>query len=158
MAVIDSIMVLYAREVVTSDRVVAAIQRFNHGHQPSTPLPENHERGLLAWLSYASDALRTRIEQETDTSLTNGGSRERIKPPDLPPIKELKDLVDGIALAALISYYCPDELLWTDLRYSYVSNVQDSLYNLSLVQDFCNRCLPASIFHIQPEDVTYMRE
>lgn len=83
---------------------------------------------------------------------------DRLKPPDLGPINELKDLVDGVALAALISYYCPDELPWTDLKISYVPNVQDSLHNLTLVQDFCNRCLPVSIFHIQPEDVTYMRE
>uniref|UniRef100_V5I9Q3 Short spindle protein n=1 Tax=Anoplophora glabripennis TaxID=217634 RepID=V5I9Q3_ANOGL len=37
-------------------------------------------------------------------------------------------------------------------------SLQDSLYNLRLVQDFCHRCLPSSIFHLMPEDVTYMRD
>ncbi|XP_063914584.1 patronin isoform X4 [Zophobas morio] len=158
MAVIESIMVLYAREVVSSDRVLAAVQRFHHGKQPAPPLPENHEQGLFLWMSHAGEALRKRIEQE-DSGVSNGeGSGDRLKPPDLGPINELKDLVDGVALAALISYYCPDELPWTDLKISYVPNVQDSLHNLTLVQDFCNRCLPVSIFHIQPEDVTYMRD
>lgn len=84
---------------------------------------------------------------------------DRPKVPDFPTsVKELKDLVDGVALAALISNYCPDELPWSDIRVSFVPSVQDSLYNITLVRDFCNRCLPASIFHVQPEDVTYMRE
>ncbi|XP_044267980.1 patronin isoform X3 [Tribolium madens] len=157
MAVIESIMVLYAREVITSDRVFAAVQRFNDGRQ--LQVPENHEQAVFVWMSHACDALRKRIEQETETGMTNGGgSGDRMKPPDLPTVHDLKDLTDGVALAALISYYCPDELPWTDLKISYVRNVQDSLYNISLVQDFCNRCLPVSIFHIQPEDFTYMRD
>lgn len=73
MAVIESIMTLYAREVVTSDRVLAAVQRFNHGRQPAPPVPENHEKGLFMWLSHASDALKKRIEQETDNGVSNGG-------------------------------------------------------------------------------------
>ncbi|XP_068904602.1 patronin isoform X7 [Tenebrio molitor] len=160
MAVIESIMVLYAREVVSPDRVVAAVQRFNQGSQTTPSLPENPEQGLFVWMSHACDALRKRIEQETDSGVTNGGGGggDRLRPPGLPAVHELKNLVDGVALAALISYYCPDELPWTDLKVSHATNVQDSLYNLSLVQDFCNRCLPASIFHIQPEDVTYMRD
>nr|XP_008193061.1 PREDICTED: patronin isoform X11 [Tribolium castaneum] len=157
MAVIESIMVLYAREVITSDRVFAAVQRFNDGRQ--LQVPENHEQAVFVWMSHACDALRKRIEQETESGMTNGGgSGDRMKPPDLPAVHDLKDLTDGVALAALISYYCPDELPWTDLKISYVRNVQDSLYNISLVQDFCNRCLPVSIFHIQPEDFTYMRD
>jgi calmodulin-regulated spectrin-associated protein len=160
MAVIESIMVLYAREVVSPDRVVAAVQRFNQGSQTTPSLPENPEQGLFVWMSHACDALRKRIEQETESGVTNGGGGggDRLRPPGLPAVHELKNLVDGVALAALISYYCPDELPWTDLKVSHATNVQDSLYNLSLVQDFCNRCLPASIFHIQPEDVTYMRD
>lgn len=71
MAVIESIMVLYAREVVSSDRVLAAVQRFHHGKQPAPPLPENHEQGLFLWMSHAGEALRKRIEQE-DSGVSNG--------------------------------------------------------------------------------------
>lgn len=80
-----------------------------------------------------------------------------IKCPNLPVVKELKDLCDGVALAALVSFYCPDELSWTSLRISNLPSVQESLHNLGLVQDFCQRCLPASVFHLMPEDITYMR-
>lgn len=83
---------------------------------------------------------------------------DRLRPPNFPPIRELKDLCDGVGLAALVSYYCPDELPWTELKVSYVPTVQESLHNVSLLQNFCNRCLPSPIFHLSPEDVTYMRE
>ncbi|XP_074040441.1 calmodulin-regulated spectrin-associated protein patronin isoform X3 [Leptinotarsa decemlineata] len=158
MAVIEMIMSLYTKEVVTPERILATVQRFNHGRAPTPSVPENHEQGLLLWVSHACDALRKRIEQETDDKgIMNGGEGDRLKVPDFPPLRELKDLCDGVGLAALISYYCPDELHWTEIRISCVPSVQDSLYNLRLLHDFCSRCLPTSIYHLMPEDVTYMR-
>lgn len=71
MAVIESIMVLYAKEVLSPDRVLAAVQRFNHG--PAPPMPENHEQGLLLWVCHACSALKKRIDQELQTESTNGG-------------------------------------------------------------------------------------
>lgn len=83
---------------------------------------------------------------------------DRVKPPDIPASREVKDLCDGVGIAALVSYYCPDELYWTEIRISAVPSVQDSVHNLRLVRDFCLRSLPAAIFHLQPEDITYLRE
>lgn len=77
--------------------------------------------------------------------------------PNFPDVKDLRSLCDGVPLAALISYYCPDELPWTQLKISYLPNVSESLHNLNLVQRFCQDYLPTSIFHMMPEDITYMR-
>lgn len=82
---------------------------------------------------------------------------DRPNAPHLPPIKDLKDLCDGVGLAALISFYCPDELPWSQLLVSYLPTVSESLHNLMLVYNFCERSLPFSVFHMMPEDVTYMR-
>ncbi|KAJ8916210.1 hypothetical protein NQ315_016349 [Exocentrus adspersus] len=161
MTVIEMIMQLYAREVVSGDRVTAAVQRFSHGRSQPPSGVDSPERGALVWVQHACDALRKRIEQETGTeggTVTNGGEGDKLKVPDFPPVRELKDLCDGVGLAALISYYCPEELHWTEIRVSTLPSLQDSLYNLRLVQDFCYRCLPASIFHLMPEDITYMRD
>lgn len=79
------------------------------------------------------------------------------KAPDFRPVKDLKDLCDGVSLAALISYYCPDELPWTELKLSPLPSVSDSLHNLGMVYEFCERCLPSNVFHMVPEDITYMR-
>ncbi|CAH1117780.1 unnamed protein product [Phaedon cochleariae] len=161
MAVIEMIMLLYTREVVTSDRVRAAVQRFSHDRTAAAAASDDSEQGLLlSWVAHACQALRKRVERETEGGgMTNGGGGgDRLKVPDFPPLRELKDLCDGVGLAALISYYCPDDLHWTEIRVSQMPSVQDSIHNLRLVQDFCASCLPASIFHLMPEDVTYMRD
>lgn len=71
MAVIEMIMVLYAKEVVTPDRVMAAVQRFQHG--PFPPVPQDCEEGLLLWISSACSSLKKRVEQEKLAGITNGG-------------------------------------------------------------------------------------
>lgn len=76
MAVIEMIMSLYTKEVVTSDRVLAAVQRFSHGEHPAPHVPENNEQALLLWVCHACEALRKRIEQETDR-VSNGGDVSR---------------------------------------------------------------------------------
>lgn len=72
MSVIEMIMHLYTKEVVTRDRILAAVQRFNYGESPAPVLPDNCEQSLLVWVGHACEALKKRIEQETD-SLSNGG-------------------------------------------------------------------------------------
>ncbi|XP_045470895.1 patronin isoform X5 [Harmonia axyridis] len=189
MAVIESVMTLYAKEVVTPDRVLGAVQRFCHERNTPSATPENYEQGLVMWISHACEALKRKIEQDLGSGATNGGdiqeeppeaqagtsifSRiipkslsflsffdkgDRLRPPNFPPIRELKDLCDGVGLAALVSYYCPDELPWSELKVSYVPTVHESLHNVNLLQNFCNRCLPCPIFHLSPEDITYMRD
>jgi calmodulin-regulated spectrin-associated protein len=67
MAVIEAIMVLYAKEVVTPDRVIAAIQRFSHSRAASPdPLPADHEEGLVLWVNKACSALKQRMVQELE--------------------------------------------------------------------------------------------
>ncbi|XP_067007915.2 patronin [Anabrus simplex] len=158
MAVIEAMMVLYAKEVVTPDRVVAAIQRFSHSLTPSPvdTLPADHEEALVLWVNRACAALKQRIEQELDHA-DGKGDGDRQRAPDFPVVKEMKDLCDGVCLAALVSFYCPEELPWTDIVISYLPTVSDSVQNLFLVYNFCNRCLPSSVFHMMPEDVTYMQ-
>lgn len=147
MAVIEGLMVLYAKEVVTSDRVVAAIRRFNP-QAIVVDTPVDHEMGLLLWISHASSALITKIQQQTD---------DKTKLPELPDTKDFHSLCDGVGLAAVVAFYCPNEVNWMDIKVSKRPSVADALHNLSLVHAFCMRCLPYSIFHMQPEDVTYMR-
>ncbi|XP_063226734.1 patronin isoform X2 [Bacillus rossius redtenbacheri] len=145
MAVIDAMMVLYAKEVVTPDRVVAAIQRFNSGVPVPDRLPADHEDALLLWLNSACAALWRSVEQSE-------GDR---KPPLFPAIQDLRKLSDGVGLATLISFYCPEELPWSDIAID-VGRASQAVQNLVTVSEFCSRCLPASVFHMMPEDVTYL--
>ncbi|XP_060822635.1 patronin isoform X12 [Bombus pascuorum] len=148
MAVIEGLMVLYAKEVVTGDRVVSAIRRFDP--QAEVDVPADHEKGLLLWISHASNALIAKIQADE-------GAGDKTRLPELPAAKDFQSLCDGVGLAAVVAFYCPGELNWMDIRVSKRPSVADALHNLSLVHAFCNRCLPYSIFHMLPEDVTYMR-
>ncbi|XP_061381422.1 patronin isoform X13 [Danaus plexippus] len=141
LCVMEAVMCLYAREVVTLDRVSAAAQRF--GVQQSvggTGVP--HEDGLLAWINAACTALN---KAEENSSC------------HVPMVKSLQDLCDGTSLAALISFYCPESLPRSSVRVGRMSSIQDCLHNLMLVNDFCSSSLPHNVFHMMPEDVTYMR-
>lgn len=76
---------------------------------------------------------------------------------EVESLKNMNDLCDGVRLACLISFYCPDELPWNQLVITKLPTVSDSVHNLSLVYDFCQHCLPYSVFHMMPEDVIYLK-
>ncbi|XP_060802957.1 patronin isoform X10 [Amyelois transitella] len=142
MAVIEALMVLYAREVVTLDRVSAAAQRFGTSQPLAAPSNVPHEDGLLCWINAACAALN---KAEEDPSS------------HVPMVTNLQELCDGTALAALISFYCPEALPRSSVRVGRMASIQDCLHNLMLVYEFCRNCLPHNVFHMMPEDVTYMR-
>lgn len=152
MAVIEATMVLYAKEVVTPDRVVAAIQRFTHG-QETPDLPQDFEEGLLLWVNHSQKALTKRIQMEMEKE----GMENDRRIPRFPEVKDIKGLCDGAGLAALISFYCPEELPWTDIKIPYLPTVSDSVHNLCLVHEFSHHSLPFTVCHMMPEDVTYLR-
>ncbi|XP_028036099.1 patronin isoform X12 [Bombyx mandarina] len=140
MVVIEALMKLYAREVVTADRVWAAAQRFG-ATLPPINSASTHEAGILCWVNAACAAFN-KAEEST---------------PPVPTVSSLQDLCEGTSLAALVSFYCPEALPRSALRVGRVASIQDCLHNLMLVHDFCANYLPHNIFHMMPEDVTYMR-
>lgn len=81
----------------------------------------------------------------------------RLQSPNIPPVRDYIDLCDGVSLAYLISYYCPNIVPWTSVRLNYMPTVEDSISNILLVSNFSQKHLPYSVFHMTPQDVTYMR-
>lgn len=81
----------------------------------------------------------------------------RLQSPNIPPVKDYIELCDGVCLAYLISYYCPNIVPWTSVRLNYMPTVEDSISNILLVSNFSQKHLPYSVFHMTPQDVTYMR-
>ena len=59
-------MVLFAKEVVTCDRVMATIERFDHSTEPTSisPLPQDHLQSIFLWLNYANSALKKRLDSD----------------------------------------------------------------------------------------------
>ncbi len=68
----------------------------------------------------------------------------------------MSDLSDGVALAAAASLYRPTDLSWSELALGDPPSMADSLYNIQMLQRFCNAGLPFNVFHVTIEDVVYM--
>ncbi|XP_050529806.1 patronin isoform X2 [Daktulosphaira vitifoliae] len=148
MAIMEAVMTLYAKEVATPNRVMAAIQRLNHVPQRKTiVMPEDYERAILVWVNRTVEALQHRIENLQGNSSV----------PDITPVNDFHEVSDGAAIAALISFYCPDELPWQHITSSKAPTSSDCIKNFSLINEFCDNSLPFSIFHMRPQDVYYIR-
>ena len=63
MAVMEGIMSLFVKEVVSAEKVVAAIRRFAE-LDPTQTAPKEPEEALLLWIAKACQALKKRIATE----------------------------------------------------------------------------------------------
>ncbi|XP_029394093.1 calmodulin-regulated spectrin-associated protein 2 isoform X5 [Mus pahari] len=75
--------------------------------------------------------------------------------PCIPLVENLlKDGTDGCALAALIHFYCPAVVRLEDICLKETMSLADSLYNLQLIQEFCQEYLNHCC-HFSLEDMLY---
>nr|XP_060500036.1 calmodulin-regulated spectrin-associated protein 2 isoform X2 [Panthera onca] len=75
--------------------------------------------------------------------------------PCIPLVENLlKDGTDGCALAALIHFYCPGVVRLEDICLKETMSLADSLYNLQLIQEFCQEYLNQCC-HFTLEDMLY---
>ncbi|XP_055529685.1 patronin isoform X23 [Wyeomyia smithii] len=159
MTVIEALMVLYAKEVASSGRISSALERIS-GRSGSQPA-QHHEAALLSWISHVCSALKRRIDYEVANGGVAGSSvdeyGQRLQSPNIPPVRDIRDLCDGVSLAYLISYYCPKLVPWSSVKFNHVPTIEDSIHNILIVSNFSERSLPYSVFHMTPEDITYMR-
>lgn len=69
MSVIEALMILYAKEVASGDRVSASLARISGGTLPANS--QNYEAALLCWISHVCAALKKRINQEIENGATD---------------------------------------------------------------------------------------
>nr|XP_036231356.1 patronin isoform X45 [Bactrocera oleae] len=156
MSVIQSLMTLYAKEITSGDRIANAVARITGNNGQTLPHDQPFDQLLLLWISHACTSLKKRIAREVELGTTDENG-VRLQVPNIPTVHDYQSLCDGVCLALFISYYCPKALPWTLVRINYLPAVEDSVHNVSLVSNFCQKHLPYNVFHMNPEDVTYMR-
>ncbi|KAL7016590.1 hypothetical protein ACKWTF_010065 [Chironomus riparius] len=155
MSVIEALMILYAKEVTSGDRIHSAVYKLTSG---SVSSGLNSEQLLLLWVSHVMASLKRRIDHDLTINELVDEKGKKLRTPDIPaPIQDITSLCDGVCLAYLIAFYCPKILPWYQIRISYLPTVEDSLHNVLLINNFSERHLPYSVFHMMAEDVTYMR-
>uniref|UniRef100_A0A182IPY1 CKK domain-containing protein n=1 Tax=Anopheles atroparvus TaxID=41427 RepID=A0A182IPY1_ANOAO len=160
MTVIEALMVLYAKEVASSGRISSALERISG--RSVAPTVQHHEAALLSWISHVCGALKKRIDYEMAANGGGGAVDEygqRHQSPNVPPVRDFRELCDGVCLAYLISYYCPKLVPWHSVKFNHVPTIEvsDSIHNILIVSNFSERSLPYTVFHMSPEDITYMR-
>uniref|UniRef100_A0A8D1I8Z4 Calmodulin regulated spectrin associated protein family member 2 n=1 Tax=Sus scrofa TaxID=9823 RepID=A0A8D1I8Z4_PIG len=177
-AMMDALMMAYAVEMVSVERVIACAQQYSAFFQ-ATDLPYDIEDAVMYWINKVNEHLKDIMEQEQKlkehhTVEAPGGQKSasqwfwKLVParyrkeqallkqlPCIPLVENLlKDGADGCALAALIHFYCPDAVRLEDICLKETMSLADSLYNLQLIQEFCREYLNQCC-HFTLEDMLY---
>ncbi|XP_049663075.1 calmodulin-regulated spectrin-associated protein 2 isoform X3 [Accipiter gentilis] len=167
LAMIDTLMMAYTVEMVSVEKVIACTQQYSSFFQ-ATDLPYDIEDAVMYWINKVNEHLKDIMEQEQKlkehhSAESAGGQKVRYRKeqtllkqlPCIPLVENLlKDGTDGCALAALIHFYCPDIVKLEDICLKETMSLADSLYNLQLIQEFCQEYLNQCC-HFSLEDMLY---
>ncbi|XP_074953343.1 calmodulin-regulated spectrin-associated protein 2 isoform X1 [Phalacrocorax aristotelis] len=178
LAMIDTLMMAYTVEMVSVDKVIACTRQYSSFFQ-ATDLPYDIEDAVMYWINKVNEHLKDIMEQEQKlkehhSAESAGGQKSPTKwfwklvparyrkeqtllkqLPCIPLVENLlKDGTDGCALAALIHFYCPDIVKLEDICLKETMSLADSLYNLQLIQEFCQEYLNQCC-HFSLEDMLY---
>ncbi|XP_072276178.1 calmodulin-regulated spectrin-associated protein 2 isoform X2 [Pyxicephalus adspersus] len=168
LAMIDTLMMAYTVEMVSIEKVIACVHKYSPFFQ-TADLPYDIEDAVMYWVNKVNGHLKGILEQEQrikeqqdlDPNTTQKARyrKEQSLYKQLPyiPLMEnlLKDATDGCAIAALIHFYCPDVIRLEDVCFKESMSLADSLYNLQLIQDFCQEYLNGCC-HFSLEDMLYV--
>uniref|UniRef100_A0A8B9P3E0 Calmodulin regulated spectrin associated protein family member 2 n=1 Tax=Apteryx owenii TaxID=8824 RepID=A0A8B9P3E0_APTOW len=167
LAMIDTLMMAYTVEMVSVEKVIACTQQYSSFFQ-AADLPYDIEDAVMFWINKVNEHLKDIMEQEQKlkehhSAESAGGQKARYRKeqtllkqlPCIPLVENLlKDGTDGCALAALIHFYCPDIIKLEDICFKETMSLADSLYNLQLIQEFCQEYLNQCC-HFSLEDMLY---
>ncbi|NXJ21393.1 CAMP2 protein, partial [Dicrurus megarhynchus] len=178
LAMIDTLMMAYTVEMVSVEKVITCTQQYSTFFQ-ATEVPYDIEDAVMYWINKVNEHLKDIMEQEQKLkehhSVESAGGQKsptkwfwKLVParyrkeqtllkqlPCIPLVENLlKDGTDGCALAALIHFYCPDVIKLEDICLKETMSLADSLYNLQLIQEFCQEYLNQCC-HFSLEDMLY---
>ncbi|XP_054168829.1 patronin-like [Oppia nitens] len=152
MVIIEAIMTLYIKEVLIPDKVAEVVARFSYLEEDE--IPDDLEEVAIFWINKCCARLKQTMQSEL---AANPETRDDSVPP-LHMVTDLMDLSDGCALAALLSFYCPGHLKWQDICISVDMYDEDSIYNIQLIQYFCEEKLPFDCCFLTIEDILFLHE
>ncbi|TRY66027.1 hypothetical protein DNTS_014112 [Danionella cerebrum] len=160
---IDALMALGAMETVNNVLAGGGSELLSTG--------ASWDRALLYWVNTLNQRLKEQTEGSHNDSSQLSSEPQPLQPsiryrkdrmqsklkPCFPLVKEVKDLSDGCAIAAVIHYYCPSLLRLEDACMKDSVSLADNVFNLQLIREFCDSCLK-SCCHLVLEDLLYSPE
>lgn len=153
MVIIEAIMSLFIKEVLIPEKLIEVVTRYIDVDLLDD-FPQDCEDAALFWLNKSTEKLKQQIVEEVNKDEAS----QTDETPTLPLLQDLSDISDGCCLAALFSLYCPDDLQWQEICFNETMSMADSIYNLQLVQFFCQEKLPYNVCFLSIEDFLYLDE
>ncbi|XP_018114163.1 calmodulin-regulated spectrin-associated protein 2 isoform X2 [Xenopus laevis] len=167
LAMIDTLMMAYTVEMVSIEKVIACVQKYSPFFQ-AADMPYDIEDAVMYWINKVNGHLKGILEQEQRLKMQqnldpNTTQKARYRKEQnlfkqLPCISLmeniLKDGTDGCAISALIHFYCPEVIRLEDICFKESMSLADSLYNLQMIQEFCQEYLNGCC-HFTLEDMLY---
>uniref|UniRef100_A0A8C3WNM9 Calmodulin regulated spectrin associated protein 1 n=1 Tax=Catagonus wagneri TaxID=51154 RepID=A0A8C3WNM9_9CETA len=166
MAMVDALMMAYAVEMISIEKVVASVERFST-FSASKELPYDLEDAMVFWVNKVNLKMREITEKEVKLKqqLLESPAHQKVRyrrehlsarqPPHFPLLEDLmRDGSDGAALLAVVHYYCPEQMKLDDICLKEVPSMADSLYNIRLLREFSNEYLNRC-FYLTLEDMLY---
>ncbi|XP_032395350.1 calmodulin-regulated spectrin-associated protein 1a isoform X4 [Etheostoma spectabile] len=163
---IDALMMAYIVEMISIEKVVSSVKRFSN-FSASKELPFDLEDAMVFWINKVNIKMREIMEKELKMKqhLMESPSHQKVRYRrdhlsgrtfhHFPLLDDLlKDVCDGMALLALIHFYCPELIRLEDICLKEVPSIADCVYNIQLLQEFCNEYLD-KCFYLKPEDILY---
>ncbi|XP_026209701.1 calmodulin-regulated spectrin-associated protein 1a isoform X2 [Anabas testudineus] len=174
---IDALMMAYTVEMISIEKVVTSVKRFSN-FSASKELPFDLEDAMVFWINKVNTKMREITEKELKMNQHLLESPSHQKSPSkwywkLVPVRYrrdhlsgrtlqhfpllddlLKDVSDGMALLAVIHFYCPELIRLEDICLKEVPSIADSVYNIQLIKEFSNEYLN-NCFYLKPEDMLY---
>ncbi|VDO97788.1 unnamed protein product [Soboliphyme baturini] len=149
LALIDGLMLAYARELINVDKVVKALKK--QMVVQKSEIPSSMEDAALFWINKVCAKVRDKMEKS-----------ELYNEQEVPVVPEMDDLYedicDGACIATLVSFYRPTQLSFKDIAFSDTMSMSDCVHNLWLIKEFCSKYVQTNIFHFTLEDLLYTHE
>ncbi|XP_034047794.1 calmodulin-regulated spectrin-associated protein 1a isoform X2 [Thalassophryne amazonica] len=163
---IDALMMAYTAEMISIENVVSSVKRFSN-FSASKELPFDLEDAMIMWINKVNMKLREITDKQLKMKqhFLDSPSHQKVryrrdhlsgcKLQCFPLLEDLlKDVSDGMALLAVIHFYCPELIRLEDIYLKEVPSIADSLYNIRLLREFSNDYLN-KCFYLKPEDMLY---
>lgn len=152
LALMDALMTAHMKSIISIEKVVEAVNAYTTVEKREEPM--DCVDALLFWINKICLLVRDDVERQ-DLLLKGSGDGEAT----IPEMEDLyEDLCDGTCITALVSFYRPHEIIVTDICFNDPNSLQDCRYNLGLLKNFCEVCLPWNPFHLEIEDILYLHE
>ncbi|KAI6217484.1 Calponin-homology (CH) domain-containing protein [Aphelenchoides fujianensis] len=133
LSLIDALMAAHMKSIVSIDRVVQAVS------------------------AYTSICLLVRDDVERQGIQLKGADNDA--EPTIPEMEDLySDLCDGTCISAVVAFYRPHEVDLRDINFNDPISISDCRYNLGILKNFCENCLPWNVFHFEIEDILVLHE